>query len=266
MGYGPIQEGARPCGGKVRDVIAPVVIASWFGDAMILAVVVFDGKAPTEGLVVGRASGRAGFVVAFSEWEEVAEFGSVEEEVGFDSFRLALVIDLCGTDQLMMDVEGGNRGVMPDLETAAGDIGSEHRLEDGEANAGFMAERGDPAIAGIELRFDFVFGAERVVAAVVIADAFAESAVGAGATEVLDPTVFVGRDTLGGELAADPFGLFEEDDAAMVTGGSEGGSDAAGAAAGDENFSAMRHGEWVGLGSRGVNRVLSIVGKGPISW
>ena len=48
--------------------------------------------------------------------------------------------------------------------------------------------------------------------AVEIAHGVTESGVTRGATESLDPAVFVRGDSLGGELSADPGGLFAEDD------------------------------------------------------
>src|SRR5205814_1962998 len=99
-----------------------------------------------------------------------------------------------------------------------------------ERDARFVAEAADAAVTGIEGTLGARRGGQGVPAPVVVANVVAELAVGAGAAELLDPRVLVGRHGLRCELTADPIGLLGHDHAAALAQRRQRGRDASGAA------------------------------------
>ena len=122
------------------------------------------------------------------------------------------------------------------MQATGRDVGREQLVEDGESNAGLVAEFGDGAVARVEERVGARGVGQRKVSRVVIAHAAAEGLVTFRAAEGFDLRVFVGRDGLGGELAADPIGFFGHDDAEARTGRRERGGDATHTAADDDEI------------------------------
>src|SRR5690606_31517335 len=109
-----------------------------------------------------------------------------------------------------------------DLERTVSEIRGEHLVKNGEGDAGFVANAGNSAGAGIEIRGGAGGVGERVIAAIVIADPVAQFAVASGAAESFDAVMFVGRNGLGSKLAANPVGFLGHDHAETVAGGGEG--------------------------------------------
>ena len=137
-----------------------------------------------------------------------------------------------------------------------GDPGGEHFFEGGEGDAGFVAEARDGAVAGVEIGVARASAVSGEVAEVIIADALAEVEVGTGAAEGFDPGVLVGRNGLGGELAADPIGFFGQDDAEAVAGGGQRGRAAARATADDDEVGGeFLHSRGSRHGARGWRRL-----------
>src|SRR5271165_4609335 len=64
---------------------------------------------------------------------------------------------------------------------------------------------------------------ERIMIAIILANGVSVIAIGARAAELLDPRMLVRRHALGGELAADPIGLFCKNDAHSVAQSGQGG-------------------------------------------
>jgi hypothetical protein len=260
------EEFAGPRGRERRHVVAPETVVARALDGVIFAGDIIDGEAAREGLHVlrtrlGAGVGLAGDALRFGagdvfgagEREEFAGLGGIDEHGGAeDEFAAGLgAAHEHGFDAVAGDL-GGRRGVMEEnLHASGGDVGREHFVEDREGDAGLVAEFGDGAVAGIEEGIRAGLFGERKVARVVIAHAAAESRVGLRAAEGFDLGVFVGRDGLRGELAADPVGLFGHDHAEAGARGGERGGDATGAAADDDEVG----GEFAGrrfFGGRGT--------------
>src|SRR5688572_22108783 len=109
----------------------------------------------------------------------------------------------------------------------------EHRLHHGQAHPRLVTDARHRAAAGVKVWVVLLCVRERMICAVVVANPLAKVAIAPRATEGLDPLMLIGRDRLAGELAADPVGLFGEDDGAAKRCSAQGGGDAAGAAADD---------------------------------
>ncbi|ODA72355.1 hypothetical protein APS67_003532 [Streptomyces sp. AVP053U2] len=189
-------------------------------------------------LVVLGAGLGAQRVLDAREFQQLAGLGGVEDVGGGDGVpgAVADVLQGDGTDQVAAGVGGDGPGVGQHGEPAGGDVRGEHRLQDGDGDARLVAELADAAGPGVEQRQGPRFGAQRIPLPVVGADRFAQRPVGGRDTELLDPRVFVRRDGLRGELAADPVGLLGEDDGAPRTAGGERGGHTARAAARDEDL------------------------------
>src|SRR5690606_4596303 len=89
-------------------------------------------------------------------------------------------------------------------ETPAAAPGQEHGFDDGDADTRFGAEAADPAGAGIEIAPGAARFGQGIMVAIVLADAVAQLAIGAGDTELFDLRMLVGWHGLAGELAAQP--------------------------------------------------------------
>lgn len=163
-----------------------------------------------------------------AEGEQVAEFGPIEH-VRRGDHRFVTRLEVA------VETDGDRDRLFPECELAAGDPGREHLVEHSQGYAGLVAELADPAAAGVEPGIVPGVGQERVVAAVPAAHPLAELAVGGGAAVRFDPGVFVGRDGLRGELAADPVRLFGEDHPFAELAGGEGAGHAADPGADDED-------------------------------
>src|SRR5215510_12906627 len=104
---------------------------------------------------------------------------------------------------------------------------SEHLLDDADGNARLERKARDPAVTWVEL-------------AVVPPDRIAQLVVAARAAERLDVLVLVERrHSLRGQLPAEPVGLLEQHHAAAAPRRGQRGGDAAGAAARDQDFTAL---------------------------
>jgi hypothetical protein len=101
-------------------------------------------------------------------------------------------------------------------ELPARHVGREHRLQHGQRHARFMRETRHRSVAGVEVDDGAGLFGQRVVTPVVLPDGESILAIGLSTAERLDPRMFVGRHGLGRDLAADPVGLFGEDDAGAV--------------------------------------------------
>ncbi len=142
----------------------------------------------------------------------------------------AIALALAGRQTSLKDFFLGNRNVpwwlaafrphthrlipTKDADPAARNVRRKHRLQHCQGDAGFMAKRRHPAVAGIQPGVGAVLGAQRVVRSVVRPHQVAKPPVGAGASETLDPAVFVGRHRLGSQLPANPAVLLRHHDRA----------------------------------------------------
>ena len=140
--------------------------------------------------------------------------------------------------------------VQENLQAAARDVGREHFREHGEGDAGLVAEFGDGAVAGVEERVGARGSGERKMPRVVVAHPAAEGLVAFRAAEGLDQRMFVGRDGLRRELAAEPIGFLGQDHPEARARRGEGGGEAPQAAADDDEIG----GEFAG-GDRGPDGV-----------
>src|SRR5262245_21439602 len=89
-------------------------------------------------------------------------------------------------------------------------------MQCGQRGARFVAKSRDAAVAGIQLLPSAWFGIQSVVSPVVISNTCAQLAVSSRTSKLFNPRVFVGRDSLGGKLAADPIRFFGHDDAHAI--------------------------------------------------
>ena len=205
------------------------------GEGLDVAGIGGGGRGGFAGL---RAGLGAGNVFDVGERKKVAVFGGIKEVGGADADGFVGVEALGG--ELGDAIGGGGRGgddpvAAEDHNSAGRDVRGEHCLKDGEGDAGLVAKRRDPAVAGIKAGIVADRREEGRVLAVVAADGITESAIRGGAAEALDPAVFVGWHGLRGELAADPGVFFKDDGRAVRSRDGERGGDAADAAAGDED-------------------------------
>src|SRR5690606_27007769 len=122
------------------------------------------------------------------------------------------VLQRDGTDHVAIDIGGDWAERLEHAELPAAAPGRQHGLDDGDADARLGAEAADPARAGIEVAPGAALGCQGVMVAVILADAIAQLAIGAGDAELLDPAMLVGRYGLAGELPAQPVIFLGEND------------------------------------------------------
>jgi len=199
------------------------------GEGLVVVRTGFVGGVELAGLGAGLG---AGDELGSGHRQQLAGFGGVEEIRGAeDAFVACAVAKGDGADAVAVDVGPDGAGLGEQGELSGGEIRLQHRVEHGERDARLVGERRHRAAAGVEPRVGARRGQERVVVAVVLADALAEGAPGSGAAEHFDPGMFVRRHRLRGELAADPAGLLGHDHAqAGAAGGQRGGATARAAA------------------------------------
>ena len=123
-----------------------------------------------------------------------------------------------------------------DIKLAAGAVGREHGFDDRQANARLMAEAADIALARVPVHGLPRLVRQGIIAAVIIADAIREAHVAGCGAALINPGVLIGRDSLGGKLAADPVGFFAHDDGFAHAQGCQCRADRARAAADDEDI------------------------------
>src|SRR5690606_4031088 len=111
----------------------------------------------------------------------------------------------------------------------------QHGSEDSKAPARLGAKPADPAGARIEIAPGAAFGRQRIMIAIVLADAVTQLAVAAGDAELLNPRMLVGRHGLAGQLATQPVEFLAHDDGAARAQCAQGCSNATKAAANDED-------------------------------
>ena len=71
-----------------------------------------------------------------------------------------------------------------------------------------MAQRADTALTGVQMRIEPCVRQQWVVAPIVVANAGAKTLVERSASGPFDPRVFIRRNRLRCQLAADPVGFF----------------------------------------------------------
>ncbi|GFN09123.1 hypothetical protein Smic_76790 [Streptomyces microflavus] len=122
-------------------------------------------------VVLGAGLGAEG-VFHVGQLQQLAGLGGVDDVRGGHGVpgSVADVLEGDRADQVALGVGGDGTGVGQDGETAGGDVRGEHRLQDGEGDARFVAELADAAGAGVEERQVQGFGAQRVPLPVVGAD------------------------------------------------------------------------------------------------
>ena len=226
---GQVEQTARPGRPQGGDVIAPEGVLGGAVDGVVLAVEVLDREAAGDRLlIVGLGGGGrvrlAGAVPRLGadheldagHRQQVAQLGRVEE-IGRDQRPLPSgppVADDHRANAVALHV-GPNRLVLEQAQQpAAGGIGGQHGGQHGQGDPRLVAELRDAAVAGVERSRLAGLGGQGVMAAVILADAPPQGPVGGIDAELLDPGVFVGRDGLRGELAADPVGRLGQDDGA----------------------------------------------------
>jgi hypothetical protein len=91
---------------------------------------------------------------------------------------------------------------------------SEHSVEHGERDPRLMTELAYPPSTRIQGTPPGCRGRQWVPRPVVGTDPVADFAIQAGASELLNPGMLVGRDRLRGELPTDPIGLLGKHDPA----------------------------------------------------
>ena len=191
----------------------------------------------------------AGDVLGPGQRQQVAQFGGVEE-VGRADRRVGARL------QTRARVTARTRS--PSTSAATGlwrsssgscpplDVRRQHRFEHRQRDARLVVRRETLPSPGLRCALRARLRGQRVVVAVVVADAVAVGAVAPRAAERLDPGVLVGRDGLRGELAADPVGLLGHHHAQAVAQRGQRGGAAAGAAADDRHVAAHSRGAAAG--------------------
>src|SRR5690242_10831009 len=82
-----------------------------------------------------------------------------------------------------------------------------------------MAEAADIGHAGVEIGIFSRCGKQRIVAAIELAHGVTPAPIGGGASRTFNPGVLVRRNSLSGELTANPIQFFGHDDLSPETGG-----------------------------------------------
>jgi len=188
---------------------------------------VIHGEAPRHGLLVERIGiaiervELAGLGLAFRaddvfdtpQLQQVAQLGRVDDIRRVDGDLLPGVLARHGHGAQIVPVrfDGDGPVTQQNIDLLAGAKGRQHFFQHGQGHARLVTQPADMAPAGVEVHDLAGLEPQRVVAAVVVADALGEAAVGVGAAGGLDPRVLVRRDGLGGELPADPIGFLGHD-------------------------------------------------------
>ncbi len=177
----------------------------------------------------------SGDVLGTGERQQVAQLGGVDETGRMDREGVPGLeaLDAHGTHPVAVGIGCYGRVAQQNGDAAGAHVGRQHLLQYGERDARLVGEAGDRAIAGIQVPARPGVRGKRVVAPVECANAVPKFPIQAGAAEGLDPGILIGRDGLGGELAADPIGFLGNDDAHAIAGGSQGRGAPAGSAADD---------------------------------
>ena len=254
---------ARPLRRQLRFVRLPeLVVAGRLRNGVDRVRIMRDGEAHGERLVVGRLRDIRG--VRFLR--VAMRFGpgdGVRREILDELARLG------GIDEIRCRQNGAMPGRMhnehrlkfifrvsdavrdialKNPDAACGDMRREHFPQRGQRRPRLVAQFRNAAVAGVQIRDRLGRLRERIVAAIVVADAIAEFAVALRAAAFLDPRVLVRRHGLRRELPADPIVLFGEDHLQAVAGGGERAGDAAQAAPDDRDLR-MKF-PWLRIGER----------------
>ena len=167
------------------------------------------------------------------ERQQIAHLSCVDEVARIDrpgaaGFR-TLYLDRA--DARAFDVGRGGLVAAQHGELARSHIRRKRRFDDGKRHPWLVRQHGDRSAPWIQAWIVLRLARQRIVVPVVAPDRFTVGAVSARRAKRFDPGMFVWRDGLRGELAADPVCLFREDDFhAGAQGGQRGGASARAAA------------------------------------
>jgi hypothetical protein len=158
----------------------------------------------------------AGDVLHLRQRQEVAMLGRIQDVGCGDRHPLPRPqrTQLDRADVVTVDADATRPVLEQHGESAGGPMRSEHSVEHRERDPRLMTELAYPPSTGIQ---ETPLGCRRrqwVPRPVVGTDPIAELPVQAGASELLNPGMLVGRDRLRGELPTNPIGLLRKHDLA----------------------------------------------------
>ena len=163
----------------------------------------------------------ADHIFGAAERQEIAELRRIDHRLRVETNQLAVVQSQAEHGRDASSVRADADRFHPAVNRHGR---RKHLFDHAKRHPWFESEPRDPAVAGIQ-------------PAVVAADRVAECVIAAGPAEILDVLVLVQCcDALRSHLAAEPVGFLDEHHAAPAPRRRERGRDAAGAAAGDQDF------------------------------
>ena len=217
---------------------------------MVLPFLMFDGEAPGDALLIewvrlfrgGRLPGfgpglRAGDMFHLSQRKQVAQFGGIQDPGSDDRAPDAVedVLELHLPDPVTPALHRDRPVPEQERQATGNQVGSQHRLKGLQGHSGLTAQPGNPAAAGIG---PGIRRGRRSQGSPVEEkpDPFPELPVARRAPRLLDPGVFIRRNGLGSQLAANPRGLLGEHHPVSGSAGRQRGRDAAHAAPGHQHI------------------------------
>src|SRR5262249_41102711 len=148
-------------------------------------------------------------ILGFGNREQIALFRSVGKEWRMEIFFTAVkqIANADSRDLISMDIRAYSLVIQENLHLPISQKRREHLIEDRHSNTRFAADGGNPAVAGIEVVVCLSPVCQRVVPAIIVANARPQFLVAFVSAERLNPLVLVRRHGLLGKLASYPVGL-----------------------------------------------------------
>ena len=225
MGMFPGKQSTRPRGHHLGHIVPPPGVVVRALDHMVLARMVFQTKAPGDGLLVerigvlrcrGLTSFRAGFgprhVFHSSQRQQISEL------CGFQHPRRrhdpTTTSGHCLEDRRFdaIPLHRGGDGTVPQQQgqSSVGDVWSQHRLQNSQGQPRLMAQPRNPSTARVDPRHGPRSSAQPSIPLKAQPDLVAKLAITLGTARFLDPRMLIGGHRLGGQLTSDPQSLLGE--------------------------------------------------------